>query len=117
MDNTIQKLIFLLAYNLLNALLLFLVILGSSVIHHDGPTGFSESLLKGILPWIASSLFIVAVIFSTVNMIEDYHADAFEILCPTCVLITFVLLLLGGFMLAEACSNNQGYCRNWTLHI
>lgn len=65
----------------------------------------------------ASSLFIVAVIFSTVNMIEDYHAEAFEILRPTCVLITFVLLLLAGFLLAEACSNNQGYCRNWTLHI
>jgi len=110
-----KKLIILLNYNLINVFLVFIVYCGTSVIHGDGPVGFFEVIVNGLIQLFASSLFLYGLLLS----ILSYKNEKFYIfpIKVIAVIITVILILISYPMINNACSNDKGYCRNWTIHF
>ncbi len=113
-----QKLIVLLFYNLINILLFYIVFRGASVIYGDGPAGFGEVLVKGILETYSFFLFLGGLILSRLiyksNSLKSKSGIFFIFII---ILITMVLISISRLMIIDACSNSKGYCRNWTIHL
>jgi len=106
-----KKLIILLNYNIINIFLLFIIFRGTSVIYGDGPAGFGEAFFKGILVLFSLSLFLFCLIL-TIHSYKNKKFDIFPI-----KVITVILILISYLMIHDACSNNKGYCQNWTIHF
>jgi hypothetical protein len=109
------KSIILLFYNIFNAFLFYIVLRGAFVIHGDGPGGFGEFIIKGFMLWVSMSLFITGFVSTRSINKKDSHNIKFNIFL--CTIATVVLILFCGIMVIDACTNNQGYCRNWTIHF
>ena len=113
-----RKLIILLIYNTINIFLLFIISRGASVIYGDGPSGFGEVMVKGILELFSfflflGSLILTALIYKNKNLESKFNI--FIIFLITA--ITIILISISSLMISDACSNNKGYCRNWTIHF
>ncbi len=105
-------------YNLINILLLYVVFHGASVTYGDGPVGFAEGLVKGILATFSFLLFLGGIILSGLIYKNKSFKSKFSIfLIFIIILITVTLISISRLIIIDACSNSKGYCRNWTIHI
>jgi hypothetical protein len=109
------KSITLLFYNIFNAFLLYFILRGAFVVHGDGPGGFGEFIIKVFMLNISVLLFSTG--FMSIRSINKKEGKNIKTNIFLCTLATVVLMLFCGIMVIDACTNNQGYCRNWTIHF
>jgi uncharacterized membrane protein len=106
--NTITLIKFLV---LSNALCVAVVLRQATVVHGDGPNGFGEILIKGFMALLSLGLYILMCINVWLFFRRPFH-DYF----PSAITaITCILMFFGYVSLDDACSDQQGYCRNWHM--
>ena len=102
------------AFFVINALFLAIVLRQCSIVHGDGPGGFGEFILKGLLAHVSIASF-GCLAFSLYRLSKETKGriGVFFI-----ALATSTVLFLAFFIsLIDACENGEGYCRQWTLVI
>lgn len=103
-----------LVYNVFNAALLVSILKVANVIRGDGPGGFFEMVIKGVIA-VTALLFIVVGLMACVVASRSRR----KILLPAaiCAFSTAVLMLLSAICVMDACSDGGGYCRDWHLML
>lgn len=95
-----------------NIVLLFIIFRDVTVVRSDGPSGFGELAFKGVV-------FFLALIFLFINFIvkrvASYRGRRQSRLGVGDVITTFWLVFFSAISIADACSDDKGYCRHWSL--
>lgn len=96
----------------INALFLLVILRQCSVVHGDGPGGFGEILLKGLLAQVSILCFIL-LIASFRYLSRDVASTRLAIfgVCLTTAVLLFSFLV----SLFDACTNDKGFCKNWNI--
>ena len=100
-----------LVYNLINAVLVAMVVRNTTIIRSDGPGGFGELIIKGLMTNICLALFIFGVVVS----VKACRTDKAGSLIALCIFSSAVLLFFSGVAVVEACTDDGGHCRGWQL--
>lgn len=95
-------------------MLLFIVRAGTTI-HSDGPSGFGELMLKMLIIDASVLAFCVGAIMAGIVVYRRGVAAWAEV--SACVGMAGWLLLMTGVMVMDVCTNDYGYCRNWTIFI
>ena len=96
----------------INAFFLAVVLRQCSIVHGDGPNGFGEFILKGLLAHtsIASFGFLA---FSLWHLSKESKGKLgvffVALIASTVLLLSFLVSLI------DACENEKGHCRRWSL--
>jgi hypothetical protein len=96
----------------INVLSLCVVLRQCSVIHSDGPGGFGELIVKGMLAQVSILCFIFFIVsFRRLSKnAAGRRLATFGIYLTTSVLLfSFILSLV------DACDNEKGFCKNWNV--
>jgi hypothetical protein len=97
---------------ILNLVLLFIIFRDSHIIRSDGPSGFGEMALKGII-------FLLSLIFLVANFASNNNASNGEKprlgLSTGDIVTTLWLAFFATIAMVDACSEGKGYCRHWSL--
>ena len=102
------------AFLVINALFLAIVLRQCSIVHGDGPGGFGEFILKGLLAHVSIASFgCLAFTLHRLSKGTKGRIGIFFIALTT----STVLFLAFSLSLIDACENGEGYCRQWTLVI
>lgn len=109
------KFIYLFLYFIFNLSLLLVIFRGGVVINGDGPGGFGEIIIKGIILQTSIILFFVGLLSS----VSIFRTEIINLKpnMTISIVATFILILFCWIMVADACSNKYGYCRNWIIFI
>ena len=110
-----KELFILLSYNLLNMFLLLIIFRGTSVIYGDGPAGFGEAIVKGIIELFSVPIFLSGLLVTVLGYKEKSLTSKVNIIVAS--IISILLILISSSMIHDACNNEKGYCRNWTIHF
>ena len=96
----------------INALFLLVVLRQFSVVHGDGPGGFGELLLKGLLTQVSILCFVLLIVYlrRLSRDVAGTHLNIFGI-----CLITAIIIFSFTVSLFDACTNEKGFCRNWNI--
>lgn len=96
----------------INALFLLAVLRQCTVVHGDGPGGFGEVVIKGLLAQFSIIMFVFAA--ASAHAVSRCEKTAF---LPFCAFMfsTLVLVAIFSFSIQDACSNNEGYCKQWRM--
>ena len=114
-QSTNQRSVTILLYNIFNAFLLYIVFHGAFVINADGPGGFGESIIKAFLFFISISIFILGL--ASTGVFNKPNNQHYKINYFLAIVATIILVFSSGVMIADACSNDNGYCRNWSIQL
>ncbi|MGM9485460.1 hypothetical protein ACS5PN_30005 [Roseateles sp. NT4] len=98
-------------YNLINLVLFATFFKEATIIRGDGPGGFGEAALKGLLLLNALAAFIAGVVSSVVAYRESWSGS--RLWRPA--VASLVLLLFAVLAVCEACSDGAGHCRHWQI--
>jgi hypothetical protein len=98
-------------YNLINLMLVSFFFRQATIIRGDGPGGFGEFVVKGLLLWVALGFFAAGVISSVLSC----KGDKPEMKLRKLWIVPMILFLLSSLGLYEACSDGAGHCRHWQL--
>ena len=100
------------AFLFINAIFLAVVLRQCTIIHGDGPGGFGELILKGLLAHISLACFACLAV-----SLRQLSREATGKLAAFCVALTTTIILSSAFALAllDACTNEKGYCRQGVI--
>jgi hypothetical protein len=101
-----------LVYDLSNAALLILIIRCAGIIRGDGPGGFGEVIIKGIIANL-SLLFAATGLLASVAFCRSKKSSLLLLLA--CILSTLALVFFSAACVQDACSDGGGYCRHGHL--
>jgi hypothetical protein len=101
-----------LVYDLSNAALLILIIRCARIIRGDGPGGFGEVIIKGIIANL-SLLFVATGLVASVAFCHSKRNSLLLLLA--CILSTLVLVFFSAACAQDACSDGEGHCRQGHL--
>ncbi|UYK72822.1 hypothetical protein [Xanthomonas sacchari] len=96
----------------ITALFLVVVLRQVSVIHGDGPGGFGELLLKGLLAQVSILCFALLIVCLR-RVSRDVAAPRLSMFGV--YLTTAVITFSFAVSLFDACADEKGYCRNWEI--
>lgn len=96
----------------LNIVLLFIVFRDGTIVRNDGHSGFGEFAFKGAV--ICLSLIFLFINF-IVKKIVSYRGKTKLRISTGDVITTLWLAFFAAISIIDACSDDKGYCRHWSL--
>lgn len=100
--------------SLLSFICFVIIMRDSTIIRSDGPSGFGEVAIKGLImlttiPAISANVVSAFVAFNVKNRRR--------IAICTYVMTSAWLVLLSTLSIFDACSDDKGLCRGWVLYL
>lgn len=98
----------------INAMFVATILRQCTIVHGDGPGGFGEVLVKGMLAQISLAAFICVLVSarSTLKNRDRKRGVPWVSLLATATLAAIFILCL-----QDACSDQAGYCRSWRVEL
>lgn len=90
----------------LGSLMLFSIFMReATLIKGDGPAGIGELAIKALAMLVVVPLLIVSLAYAFAKRRRGY------------LIATACLAVFAALALVDACSDDKGHCRNWSVHL
>ncbi len=99
---------------LLQGMLFGIWLQDAAIIRSDGPSGFGELFLKGLITMASLPIGFISALGAGIIAKSQQTRRGWWLYC---VLATLWFLLFALVAIYDACADNGGYCRHWQLYF